>query len=296
MVMNTELMTHLETGATTVCNCWSLERRDGVIYGFTDHDLPLSFEGLEFKADSGMSAKALQQMSGLSVDNSEAVGALSDASISEKDIIAGRFDDAQIKIWLVNWKDVAERSLLFCGSVGELQRKGSEFHAELRGLAEALNQPQGRIYHQECAAILADTHCGVDLGIYGYTTEIALEAIDKAQKFTFENLTGFDQDWFSNGRFKVLSGAASGLMGVIKTDRIIGNGREIELWESIRAELSPGDLVRLEVGCDKRSDTCRLKFNNLVNFRGFPHIPGDDWLSSFPANSSVNNGGSMNGG
>nr|WP_325048889.1 phage BR0599 family protein [Rhodophyticola porphyridii] len=51
-------------------------------------------------------------------------------------------------------------------------------------------------------------------------------------------------------------------------------------------------MIRLEAGCDKRMETCRLKFNNLLNFRGFPDIPGDDWLMSYPARTNARDGGS----
>ncbi len=296
MSYSQEFLDHLTTGATSLCNCWFLVRKDGVSFGFTDHDLPLNFDGMSFKAHSGMSAKALQQTAGLSIDNSEAVGALSDSAITESDIAAGRYDNATIKTWLVNWSDVSQRQLLFSGSLGELRRKGHEFHAELRGLSDALNQPQGRIYHKDCSAVLGDSHCGVDLTQYGYSVEIPLETIKKAQSFHFANLSGFDIRWFEGGRFTILTGEGAGLVGVIKNDRIIGVGRRIELWESIRANLEPGDMVRLQVGCDKRKETCQLKFDNLLNFRGFPDIPGEDWLTSFPANSDVNDGGSLNRG
>ena len=58
--------------------------------GFTDHDRDIVVDGVTCRADTGMTAKALQQTTGLSVDNSEAVGALSDAAITEGEILAGR--------------------------------------------------------------------------------------------------------------------------------------------------------------------------------------------------------------
>ena len=68
-----DLLSHLATGTTTVCQCWSMTRSDGQTLGFTDHDRDLSFDGITFKAATGMTAKALQQCTGLSVDNTEAV-------------------------------------------------------------------------------------------------------------------------------------------------------------------------------------------------------------------------------
>ncbi|MDZ4093306.1 MAG: DUF2163 domain-containing protein [Paracoccaceae bacterium] len=288
-----ELYTHLESGITTVCRAWAVVRRDGMVFGFTDHDRDLNFEGVVFRAGSGLSARALQQTTGLSVDNSEAVGALSDASVSEADILAGRFDGAEVRAWLVNWQKVGDWVLQFRGSFGEIYRAGGAFQAELRGLAEALNQPQGRVYQRDCTAVLGDKQCRFDLTQLGFFAERTVEDVVDRRVFRFRSFTGFDDRWFERGRLVVLSGGAKGVVGIIKNDRLTAIGREIELWQSLGPVVSAGDVVRIEAGCDKREVTCRLKFNNFNNFRGFPHIPGEDWLTAFPSTGSVNDGGSL---
>jgi uncharacterized phage protein (TIGR02218 family) len=289
----TEFQAHLDTGTTKLARCWAVLRRDGTTYGFTDHDCPLTFGGITFKADAGMTARAVMSATGLSVDNSEAMGALSDAAITEADIEAGRFDGAEVKAWLVNWADVATRTLRFAGTIGELRRSGGAFHAELRGLTEPLNQPQGRVYQTPCSAILGDGDCGFDLDTDGFATEVAVEGLVDRRRFTFFDMAGFEPAWFERGRLRVISGAAAGLIGLIKRDRFIGDTREVEVWEGFRTEIAAGDMIRLEAGCDKRFETCRLKFANLLNFRGFPDIPGDDWLVSTPANGAQTVGGSL---
>jgi uncharacterized phage protein (TIGR02218 family) len=240
-----------------------------------------------------MTARAIMSATGLSVDNSEAMGALSDAAITEADIEAGRFDGAEVKAWLVNWADVATQTLRFAGTIGELRRSGGAFHAELRGLTEPLNQPQGRVYQTPCSAILGDGDCGFDLDTDGFATEVAVEGLVDRRRFTFFDMAGFEPAWFERGRLRVISGAAAGLIGLIKRDRFIGDTREVEVWEGFRTEIAAGDMIRLEAGCDKRFETCRLKFANLLNFRGFPDIPGDDWLVSTPATGAQNAGGSL---
>jgi uncharacterized phage protein (TIGR02218 family) len=284
---------HLESGATTVCRAWAITRSDGEVFGFTDHDCDLTFENFTFKAKSGLTAKALQQTTGLSVDNSEAIGALTDLSVTEDDLLAGRFDGAALRGWLVNWSNVADRVLQFRGTLGEVVRAGGAFQAEMRGLTEILNQPQGRVYQRSCSAILGDTKCQFDLTQLGFHTEIAVEIVEDRRVFRFTDLTGFDSAWFERGRLTVLSGAAKGLIGIIKNDRLSTTGRAVELWQALGPAIASGDLVRLEAGCDKRAETCRLKFANFLNFRGFPDIPGDDWLTSYPVSSKVNEGGSL---
>lgn len=293
MGVSAEFEAHLKTGATSVCRAWAVVRRDGKTYGFTDHDLTLKFEGIEFRADSGMSAGAIQQATGLSVDNSEAVGALSDTALREEDIQAGRFDGAEVRAWLVNWADVSQRVLQFRGTLGELKRAGGAFQAELRGLTEALNQPLGRVYQSPCAAVLGDAACKVDLTQPGYFAEVPVEEVADRKVFRFAGMTEFDDRWFERGRVVMLSGAAEGLIGLVKNDRLSGQGRMVELWEALGASVAVGDMIRLEAGCDKRNETCRLKFNNLLNFQGFPHIPGEDWLMGYPADGQVLDGGSL---
>ncbi|MBB96440.1 MAG: hypothetical protein CML68_17825 [Rhodobacteraceae bacterium] len=290
--MDTAFRAHVESGLTTLARCWALTRKDGVTFGFTDHDCGLAFEGIAFKADTGLSARALQQSTGLSVDNTEALGALTDAAVAEADIEAGRFDDAELRAWLVNWADPSVRWLQFRGSIGEMRRTGGAFTAELRGLTAALNRPLGRVYQKPCTAVLGDGACGFDTTTPGYATDRDVVDVQDARFFRWENLDGFDADWFTRGRLEVLTGQAAGLWASIKRDVTEDDARLIETWEPLRAPVLVGDQVRLIAGCDKRFETCRLKFNNLLNFQGFPDIPGEDWVMAVPRSTNPNTGGS----
>lgn len=290
----TALDAHLASGATTVCRAWTITRRDGTVQGFTDHDGDLVLDGVSHRAATGLTARALQQNSGLSVDNSEAFGALSDTSISEADLAAGRYDMAEVRIRLVNWADPAQSAELFRGAIGEVARTGAEFRAELRGLTERLNQPVGHAYTRGCSAVLGDSRCQFDLTAPGYSVERAVEVVDSDRhSFRFAVFAGFDDRWFESGRLEVTSGAGAGLVGFIKSDRQSGGGRIVDLWQGFRADVQPGDMLRLVAGCDKRADTCRLKFANLLNYRGFPHIPGEDWLSAYPRSGQRQSGGAL---
>jgi len=286
------LKAHLANGVTTTCRCWALTRRDGTEMGFTDHDRDISFEGVTFNAGTGLGAMALHQTTGLSVDNTEAIGALSDAAIRDADIEAGRFDGAAIRAWLVNWANIAERQLQFRGTIGELRRAGGAFEAELRGLTDVLNRPIGRIYQKTCGAVLGDAACRFDLDTPGYFAEIAPEAVEARRVFRFDGLGGFAEGWFRHGMLRVQAGDAQGLSGPIKHDAADGTARVIELWHPLRAPVAPGDLLHLTAGCDRRSETCREKFNNYLNYQGFPDIPGDDWSITDPARAGRLDGGS----
>jgi uncharacterized phage protein (TIGR02218 family) len=288
-----ELLAHLAGGVATLCRAWAVQRRDGVVLGFTDHDRDLRFDGLTYRAETGMTARALMQTTGFAVDNSDAVGALSSDAVTEADLLAGRYDAAEVRCWLVNWTDVGQRLLQFRGTFGEIVRSAGAFRAELRGLTEALNQPQGRVYQRDCAAILGDAQCRFDLGQPGFSAELAVQTHTERRVFVFAGVAGFAAGWFEKGRLRLLDGQAGGVIGLIKTDRTEGGQRVIELWDRIGPPVAVGDRIRLEAGCDRQAATCQSKFNNFLNFRGFPHIPGEDWLLSYPTESGANDGGRL---
>lgn len=290
--MNAGLKAHLESGLTTVAHAWTIKRKDGVTLGFTDHDRSLRFDGITFRADTGLSALSLAQSTGLSVDNTEALGALSDLSIREDEIEQGRFDDAEVTAWLVNWQDVDQRWLQFRGTIGEMSRADGGFRAELRGLTEALNRPLGRVFQKPCTAVLGDKACRFNLRTPGFFAELPVETSSQSREFRWENYTTFAADFFSRGRLEVISGPGTGLWGMIKQDRFDKGFRVIELWEPIRSVFAPGTMVRLTVGCDKRGETCRKKFRNYANYRGFPDVPGEDWVLAVPKSTGANTGGS----
>ncbi len=284
----------LNEGCTTISRAWAVTRQDGMTLGFTDHDTVLEFGGIRFEPDSGMTAKTLTQSTGLSVDNTESYGALSSDAINEADLLAGRYDSAEIRTWLVNWADPAAHVLIFRGTFGEISRGAGAFTAELRGLSEPLGQVNGQVYHPRCSAVLGDGTCGFDLNSTGYFYESPAETVEEALVFRFAPFEGFDDRWFEKGRLRVKTGVAAGLIGMVKNDRILADGtRIIELWQRLGADVAPGDTIRLEAGCDRRADTCRSKFDNFLNFRGFPHVPGEDWLSSYPIKAGTNDGGSL---
>lgn len=264
---------------TTIARAWMVQRADGMVLGFTDHDAVLTFEGIRFRPDHGMSARALVQATGLSVDNSEAEGALSDDAITERDVLAGRWDGAAVKMWEVDWTDVSARRLVFAGSLGEIARSQGAFRAELRGLSEPLNAARGRVFHPRCSARLGDGRCKLSLASDTFATEAPIAEMEDGRILRFAGFPTYEAGWFERGSLLVLGGEAEGLRGTVKNDIALpGGGREVELWQGLGIAPVKGDRIRLVAGCDKRAATCRDKFGNFLNFRGFPHLPSEDWI------------------
>lgn len=106
--------------------------------------------------------------------------------------------------------------------------------------------------------------------------------------------SGFADGWFRSGVAEILTGRAAGFVSSLRDDRGVNlaGDRVIELWQSPVVVPVAGDMVRLTAGCDKTAATCRNRFANFLNFRGFPDIPGEDWLMAVPRRSGRNDGSS----
>lgn len=285
---------HLTSGATTLAYCWRITRRDGGVLGFTEHDRDVICDGTTFAAATGFTASQMEASLGLSVDNFTAAGALSSASITEADILAGRYDDATVELLWVNWSDPTQFVKIDKGSLGEIKREGAAFTAEFRSLAHRLNQKIGGTFQRTCSAVLGDGKCGVNLATAAFTAAATIAAYDGARYLTCSGLSGFKASWFSDG---VALFVAQSRKIDIKNHLLNPDGSAlIELWTKPAFAVSAGNQLSLSAGCSKTLGACQTKFDNVRNFRGFPHIPGADAVTSYANRGDpANTGGSRFG-
>jgi uncharacterized phage protein (TIGR02218 family) len=279
----------LASGVTTFGRCWRVTRRDGVALGFTDHDDDLAFDGVEYRAASGMTASAAEHALGLAVGGLDVVGALDEAALSEADLARGAYDGAEVRLFLVDWRAPETRLLLFAGALGEVARERGVFTAELRSLTHALAQPRGRIYQRGCDADLGDARCGVNLASPAHRAEGVVSAVTGPRGFRAAALAGRGTI-FARGRLVWTSGANAGAAAEVRRHA----GDAAELAETPAMAIVEGDAFTVTAGCDKTFETCRKRFANQVNFRGFPQMPGNDWLA-LPARAGDENDGGRRG-
>ena len=94
------------------------------------------------------------------------------------------------------------------------------------------------------------------------------------------DLAAFTSGWFTRGLVTFTAGANAGRAVEVKRHALSGAIATLELWQAPGAAIAPGDTLVVTAGCDKRLATCRERFANTLNFRGFPHMPGNDFLAS----------------
>ncbi|MDI4657135.1 DUF2163 domain-containing protein [Xanthobacter autotrophicus] len=272
------LAAHLASGATTLCHGWRVTRRDGHVTGFTDHDRDLVVAGVIFKAASGISGSQSTHAAGLAVTGAEVSGALSHDALSEDDLAAGLYDGASIDLLLVNWQDPGQHLLLRRGTIGEVRAQDGVFTAEIRSLSDGLNQTRGRLLSSTCDADLGDGRCGVDLTLPAHAASATVAAVQGALSLRVIGLSAFAEAAFARGRARFLSGANAGFVTEVKAHLVDAEGVLLRLWQRPPLVVEEGDGIALTAGCDKQFATCRDRFSNALNFRGFPHMPGNDFV------------------
>lgn len=266
-------------GVTTLAHVWRLTRRDGAVFGFTDHDRALMFDALMCEPVTGLSVGAAEKSLGLEVDTASMTGALTSEAVTEEDLARGLWDGARVDIYRVDWRAPDQRVHLFAGRIGEVRRGVQAFEAELRGLQAALNVPVGRVFSRYCDADLGDARCGKDIETSVFRGEGVVAEIIASAAFRAEGLDDFADGWFSRGRIVWDGGGAS----EIAVHRSSAGGQAlIELLDAPTIALALGAAFAIYAGCDKRFQTCRAKFANAANFRGFPHMPGNDAVQAGP--------------
>ena len=289
-LLPTGMQAHLDDGTTTLAWCWRIERADGAIFGFTDHDRTFLIAGTAYEPDTGFAASEIRASADFSVDGQDAEGTLRSDRITETDILDGRWDNAAIEVWRVNWEDVAQRVLMRRGNLGQIRRGKQVFVAEVRSLTHFLNQPVGRTYQYYCDAELGDVRCGVNLAAPSYLGSGSVAAVSRDRGFTTAGLGGFAANWFALGRVEWTSGANAGRRAEVSIHAVSAGVAQITLMEAPVRAIAPGDGFFIQAGCDKQFATCGAKFGNYLNFRGFPSIPGDDTIVRYPTQGDGSTG------
>lgn len=286
----TALADHLAGDATTMCHCWRVTRRDEMVLGFTEHDHDLIFDGTDFLAASGFETADSAAASGLSVEAGEVSGGFSSAAITEADVIAGRYDGAKVEVFQVNWQAPDQHILLRVQEIGEVVRAGGAFRAELRRLTHKLDQVQGRIYGRRCDAVLGDGRCTVDLSNPGYRGTGTIVAVLSETQVRVSGLDAATDRFYRQGVFRFAGGANAGHAVDIEDHRVDGDGVTLSLWLPPPSPPAVGDTFTVTAGCDKSFATCGAKFSNILNFRGFPHMPGSDFAFGYADGDTVHDG------
>lgn len=272
-------LAHLQTEVTTLATCWRIARRDGIVQGFTSHVADLVHGGVTYRAASGALPSNVQTAVGRGVGNVSIIGIVSSPDITEQDLLAGRYDDASVEVFLLNYLDVTQdRIVLISGSIGEVKLGRRQFEVEVRSLAQRLGQVVGSACSPLCRVVdLGDALCGVAIGPFTVSGTVSA-AVSRSQfRTTSAGIVGQLAAWFAYGKLTWTSGQNAGRAVEVRTHDT-ASPMTITLAEALAFAPVGGDAFTLVAGCDRTAESCRVKFNNILNFRGEPFVPGGDFV------------------
>lgn len=267
---SSNMAAHLAGEVTSLAVCWKLTLVGGTVMGFTDHTSDLTVSSQLYKAATGFSPTSVETKDKFSVDNLDVAGILDAAAITEADIMAGKYDFAEIEIFMVNVTDLSQGIITHRrGWLGEVTLKNGQFIAEVRGLAQKLSQNIVELYSPTCRAIFSDGRCKANLA--SYTVGGSVNTVSSRQVFISNSMTQA-AGYFSGGEVVWLTGANAGRRMEIKEFL----NKQFTLVLPMPNNVAVGDTFNAIAGCDKTISTCIAKFNNAANFRGEPYVPGMD--------------------
>lgn len=272
---------------TSLCRCWRFTRRDGGVFGATDHDAAIAFDGVTYAPVAGLELVSLESNCGLAPGRAAGRGALSLEFIADADLDAGLWDGARVDVWRVDWMAIEHRIIEWSGVLSEIVRSGGGYSAELVSLKALLERSIGRVYTRRCDAEVGDGRCGVDLDVTAYRASGIVDHATGGLNFQSDAVEAFTSGWFTGGRLTWTSGENTGLEGRVTRHA----GDAISFSGVVRTPVNGGDAFVVTAGCDKAFATCRLKFANGIRFRGFPHMPGPEAVLTGPDANQPNDGG-----
>jgi len=288
-----DIREHLQGEVTTLCRCWIISRKDGSSIGFTDHDRDLEVEGIICERNAGAETSGVEERIGLNINSAEVSGALQSDYIKAEDIDAGLYDNASISVYVVNWQNADQYFLDHTYLVGSITREDNLYRMELRGLASKLDQTQGRHFVPRCQADLGDDRCKVSLNQNGFNEVGMISYVQSPLLIEVTGLNAYEANWFKGGRLIWQNEKNQGQSVQIAEHTKTNGAITLQLWETQSVSPKAGDTFRIEVGCDKEFATCKGKFSNVHNFRGFPHMPGNQVILGSVASADNFDGGPL---
>lgn len=267
--ISTNLQISLQKDVTNLVKIYTLTLKDNSVLGFTDSDAEITFGGVIYKPNI-QSEKLLKSLEGK--DRVEIFGVIDSELINEQNIKSGKFLDAHIEIAAIDLNNLSEgKIVLNSGFIESISYDNSSYIFNIKPYSEKLKRVITQNYSKKCRADFGDSKCGINLENYksnGSVTEIIDEKSFKVSALGQENF------YYNYGIISFTNGANNGLKFNIKSykDDII------KLFLSPNSAIEIGDNFEIFTGCDKSFNCCIEKFDNAENFRGEPHIPGNDKL------------------
>lgn len=267
-----EILAAKQSGSSRLCKLWRIERVDGSVVRYTEHDHDITIDGDVYTSASFFDPSTIKVGLDMSMSDLEVLGALDVGSAD--DLLAGKWNGAAFLVGECLWDDPAAGVVIDkFGWIGNIKERGSQFVAELLGPERVLQRDIVRSYTSGCNATLGDSRCGVELAPLTQAGTVATVTNNRVWTATGLSIpSGETADYFQFGTVTFISGDNAGLSMETRSS----DTTTVQMMLPFPFDVEVGDQFTITPGCNKSLGVCRYRFNNVPNFRGFPHVPQSD--------------------
>lgn len=266
--LSNNLKESLNNDSINIVKCYNIVLNDGKNYHFTDNQTDICYDNKKYLSNNGFNLKTIYNNLSLEINETEINGFIDNEIINEKDVIAGRFDNAQIEIFLLDLNS-REKISIFNGFITSISYENNIFIAKIEDKTVLLERTFCEVYSPLCRCSFCDSKCSLNKDNYTITGKIS-KVINQSEFYTStQEIINKEQNYFSNGTIKIINGENKNFISEVKKF----NNDQLLLKFKFPFEINVGDKFELTAGCDKEFNTCISKFNNAINFRGEPNLP-----------------------
>ena len=266
----------LAQNATYLCRLWTIERKDGVLFRFTDHDRNLTVAGNVYTSVDNYQASAVQTAINSAASDIDIKVLLSPEGIEYMQLQRGLFDEAPTELFLYDWFNKLDPISIHTGRVHSIAGRNTQT-ATLK-----LTGPLGRVdtdfterYSAKCRATFGDARCKYP--IETVTDPFAVTVLGaNALSFTASALAGQAIDLWKLGTILWTTGPNKGTRQEVAGNNELGR---INLLFPPPFAIELGNAGTITQGCPKTVAACTA-YENLINYRGEPKVPGDKGIGS----------------
>jgi len=258
----------------------------GAVFRWTNADVPLKVSGQTFATGPLFSRGSTRITTGIEVDSLRVtMAADSSVLLNGSPLVAfaaaGGLDGARVqleRIFMPSWGDTSAGTiLLFAGRVSNVVCKRLEVELEVKSDTELLDVQMPRVLYQPgCSNTIYDSNCALARSAWRASSAV-VGIVPGGSSFT-HNLSQAD-GFFDLGVVTMTSGACAGVSRTIKRFYNVTGNHTFQVVAPWPAAIGVGDTFDVVPGCDKTQSTCKNKFNNVLNFRGFPYVPAPETVT-----------------
>lgn len=256
----------------TSATCVRIECLNGVTVRLAayPYDLTMS-NGTVYQSGSGYDVTEITASSNFSPSAIDLEGFVGFAGVTRDIIASGVFDGARAYVFACDFLGpVEDYEPLLMAVLGKTRLEDDRYIIEQMSVVDVLSQSVGRVVGPSCDKVFGGQgFAGCKKDLVALTVTGTLTAVAGARSFTDSARTEA-ADWFGLGTIVFTSGANAGL----KAQEIKSfSGGVITTYEPFYYTPQIGDAYSMVPGCRKTLDACRDKYNNVLNFGGFPFKP-----------------------